>query len=1594
MHCFLSNLLSLLFATSALAQLCWHSNCTTDADCIDCGDPLFQQHSVFDAPNVQFSCQAGLCSLNETSLTSLQLSVCENPLVDFCCLNDQPAINGTTLCQSKRCKQVIGCTSLGTCEYEGIDVEDDCCRRSSDCSALIPAPCEEAQCIAGDCERVAVTGCCVDDSDCPSGGLATCQTNACVPIASPFHALPTLNNECQVFVDELCTCATDADCGTSTCADHTCDTGTSTCATAPKSPLPIGCCNAATDCPQFGDCTPVVGCVSEDDASPFHLPTFECVYGERITTSCCNADSDCAAQAAQNSCLSDKCGVDGLCELLTGGAVPCCRVDADCEPAVPADDRCAYLTCNGVPGSLVTFDEAYTCVPSVVGGGGGCVPGTLLAAPPIDATSLVSDCIWDCPNNNDPNTLRVVATFTNPVSSDRPLYEYRVLVTVSHDGGATQTVAGASLALVGEPSFSFGVVSTTVTGSLLQQTFEPDALLTIYPANQIQLEATVPFAYLPAATTYTLTIDLVPYHTCTDFFVGATPSCTQPAADAGTVEIALPTIESPPAVVELGNGCSEQCVGAGTPSPTPAGPGGGDDGLLVAQVAALPDGCNFADECATDLTHQSINRYSLRVTLRNLNTFATSAPDYVAFVDLPALYTVPSSHAVDGSTSTLMDDVDMTPWTPLLLAPQPGVDLASAPVVSLGGELAFDVRFDWAAGATLAPFTLAQLYSGVTCTQALVDEAHCLLVDLGTEVPVRVDSVVSPAALGCELELCAPTSQTDVERPPLSVASTCAWDCNDGDPNDDNRIELELCFDNSVNPELPLRLCAFDALDLTVEEATLLELFIFTEQGGVGSMSLDDSHLFTFDPVTSSFVGVAEFGDPTTAIALQECPLLPAGVETCFTARFGLLIDEWDTAVLARLFGYVHHPCHSVYPMGNGCSVPTVAMNIEAEFLFSSFSNEFGFGEASCPAICESELPFQSTDTIRGQFFVDADLDTLQTAADVGVVPGLVLDLVIGANSSNVGVATTNANGVFEFALSEALLAYSGDIYVQLRTDTVPLGFEPSPLTNAPGFAADALVLLGSNFRPSDGRGVRVNPAASGVFTLQTGSVRAVQPCERDFGPFADDALVLAIADPVCTHSGTEPELALEACTAQVCGSRAVYETIALEYTLANHHAVEYGPSSIELRAQALSPEHVHCMELVEHAQSAQHNALLVEREAQVAGPGGVGESETHVAFAYTGGIEPNELLGSRMRASLVYCGSAQSEFNVTARRHGDECALLIAQWSRCEQGLDYRECYSEHAVDPGILLCATPAPTPAPPTDPPTPAPTPAGGLGSSGFEIVPLEDCFSALCVDRKLLRALNCTASAEAQCTGQSDARGVELLGATFTNVGEDKRGTVALHLTLERHGDFASACGTEQFNALFDLQTGPLLDIELTQPSNSSVHLRLRYDGKAMGEAVTVRFFAFECLLPGQYANYTLAARVEAETCTLPELCSVVVAPEPASHFAAPRCADDCPRPLPTHLSSIEEFSTARDEVSGGGDTVILVGIIAAVLVLGLCCIVLLSAASGGNDAGEAARRRARATGGGESTERERRADRDPLARTTRTARRRRNVVVDV
>jgi len=1500
----------LLGLAARVSALCAMDNCNVTADCNTCGDSINVGHSVFQGLDL-FICSGSQCQLSEPKLKALEDSVAVRAActtrklgsnTNLCCFEGTgggttfmpPEPTGTSICGTKRCRASPSCGPLGTCTFGNLEsVDNACCEVATDCPVFnpdLPDPvagsfreeCEIRSCnSANNCVYSNKPLCCTQNSDCPAlfPSLQKCEKALCIKESS------AASGECRrVPVEDMCgpanneQCGDDGDCAPpppGSCSTRRCVAGE--CVAEPDlliaGPRP-GCCTsdseAQTECSVLGNCATVAGCRAESfSLGGFTvLPEFTCQYEPKSTTGCCDVDSDCEgiSECLTGTCVADFCELSDffLAERMDSSFVqaPCCISPSDClsgctelglcdARGLPLN-RCEFYQCNGPVSGTVAEADAFKCMVKEITAG--CTSGSPLAHPGVTIPGGVAeDCSWTCPATGDPNVLSYVTTLSLPSSADRPLFEYQVLVFVTASGGDA-AVAAITLEPNGVSSPIFDAVGSLQGG---QQIFEPTELSPLFPGDSLPLRAKIFVTGSSPTAQFSVIVRVLPFDTCTQFFVGSTPTCTQQAADAGNVRIPATFQQGPATVFVLdGNSCSQICDGVGpvVPTPPPSAVGG-----VLLDVAVTARQCQFTCDDPLD---PNVNRYGLRITATNPSPLLQSAElETLALVGFDALYNVPSYEAETGIA--LFEDTSLADWGTAITVPGLPVATALAPEQSEQVDIFIDVSALPIGGV----FTVASLYRDVLCTQGAVDASLCAPGEIGTPVNIRVDTPVDLGALGCSLQIC-PNLVDNLVPKNGTGTDTCDWNCNDADAQDDNFITLEMCYDNPA--PAPVLICSWSTAVLFGPDWQILSQpnGAFTLEGGTGTLRMRDLSGNQGTRIATRAEGTGEYliGNP---LQNSDCYVVSPGETFCFEVGF-YLTAKIDTTVEFIPTVRCYHPCTSVWPSDTGlCADPELSARFRFRNFFSLIDNRLSL---QCPEECESEVPVRRAGSIDGIIWIDEDNDQFFDPSEPRAV-GITIDLVFRANNTVYRVSTTDSSGMYSFPVSESEAATGDQIFLRIRQETIPRGFRPAPLSSQAAFDANAIFLRGNNFSPSTGQSI------FGVFGLDeypflTGAIEPIPPCTRDTGPFPDDGVVLDLIDDECLANGEQLADLDTLCTRQVCGDTMQWRTVRLRHTLSNAADLAAPPSSIELRAVPMHPQSIHCLELVPLEDALVHSEA-VHKEPLLAGPGGVGpQASASVSYAYLQGVPPGDDTVV-FESALVYCtDNAADTFNVTARVHGDRCTDIVGRWTQCEQGVDFRECYNELEVDPRQLTCPTASPTPAPPVVVPTPPP---GSIDNTPFELSVAPTCLTGKFVDRRWLNTSVCTADELAKCTDPAAERGLLYFIFRVINTNDTVASEpVTLRYTAERLTDEEPVCGTlfAFHNFAVNNATGQIGRPEFSIQNDLESVIKAKAFASSLppGGNLAATLIIPECLLTTSATPVRLTLTVESPSCFVESLCS--------------------------------------------------------------------------------------------------------------------------
>ena len=578
-------------------------------------------------------------------------------------------------------------------------------------------------------------------------------------------------------------------------------------------------------------------------------------------------------------------------------------------------------------------------------------------------------------------------------------------------------------------------------------------------------------------------------------------------------------------------------------------------------------------------------------------------------------------------------------------------------------------------------------------------------------------------------------------------------------------------------------------------------------------------------------------------------------------------------------------------------------------------------GDCDPPEVCASD------DGLRGIAWIDENGDRVWQATEQRV-PGVTLDLVLVANDTIWKVTSTDANGeyFFEYEVPDNS-SFNYDVVPRVRPETIPINFQLLPLAGD----GSMVPLLQNAFDGTDSFfGFSTNTGSS-VTLSQFIGIEPIPPCEPDTGPFPQDGVVLELTGEQCLANGGLPAGIDTVCGPQVCGESMQWRSVSFRHAISNFGSTTRRPSSVEVRLQPMSPQQIVCLDLVEQPEFFV-NAQLVEKEALVAGPGGVGpQDDAHIAYFYPDGIPPGQDVVV-FETTAVYCSQDPTEkFNITARIHGDECAELIGRWTQCEEGVDFRECYNQEILDPLALDCD--------PLPPATPRP---GTIEATDFLLVTPIFCSPARVVDKTFLNTTLCNESDAQQCMSSDARRGALLLLTRLFYNGDEPSEPVTLHFTATRFTQEEPLCG--DFFAFVDADIRNITTSQVIgEPPLSIFNDR---QGRLTGSTFLGRMqpnsrFGLtiiypECLMSDAVVNVSLSARIESSDCFIESEC------QRNSTFVFDNFQTCRIDPLPFRRRILVDVpsvtsSAERDEAVRADFTLVLIALAVIVFgVAGVCC----------------------------------------------------------
>ena len=1529
----------LAFAARAAAQ-CMQTGCAVDAQCAGCGDVTIQQHPLFDSrSDVNFTCNTDVapsrCEVDfilppDVQALCLQPSLNELNVPNLCCSADYFfSESGFVLqrtpdqvCASKGCQQTADCSPIGMCRLSGPTTRtSNCCDVPNDCpetDPTQPAPvpgsyedvCTRITCNANrDCLYFLDPACCLDDADCSPFGTPPCRERRC----------NTDTNTCELRPVANCNCQTREDCGPPflECADLRCDSGF--CVTEPQDPLLGGCCTdaetAETFCNSPDECRRVIGC---DDTPIFAsngnvFPAlFTCRYAPRIETGCCVSDDDCPSEQAP--CLAGECdGSTGEC-LLSGGYVdddsqlqPCCITQDDCEEnckdlntctadGVPVE-TCEWYSCSGgfVQGQAEPIGDSFKC--QTIDISTDCVDGTSREPADLTTQPIESECQWNCPAGGQPNQLNFAFEFESaePGSSPksaRPVYFWEIVTRITTDAPTVQNVSEVLIFVQREtpnelvPMQTLGAPLSNETDSVHFQSFEPDDVYFLYP--NVTHIAALNVSFVPDARVdrYDVQVFLVPIDACQPSFQFA-PECQN---SEERIRYAPRLLYSESFQLD-GLQCSEPCqVGPPTPPTPPPQPTPATTtafGPTPPPPTPLPPGA-CEPRCLVDANELCVSQPQTGFVVRNIEgnpicvrfnadtsegeicseNFASEEPGETCACDgdfgepgARCACTGPSGGGnVDCTETGRCGFCRSNPGERCQL-----VDSGQGIVFVDENENSFCTVLDGMSETGFSRCSFEALPDGTpfgtacTCSGFLtvLDNCYCT-----GDLPELSDVLER-----CDRDFVLPA---ECDRLPALTVSrtfdkeTCAFDCVSSPEIRGNGYTVTYTFfnDGELPQQLPERLALFNF-----------------DTYGVGTPYLYNGSApiaFRFNTDTDDW-DCTDCGEQAPSIFLGS-PTLAPNTGFQFQVFFETRPDLTSSFTMREALLYSDVNCLIAYVAQDFCEFGERGACVPIEKL-----EDFALEPYDCEVeVCEQpEVP---ANTIAGTIFYDRNNDTFQDLDEPGV-PGVIVDLVYNSNSSVRQSTSTDTEGRYAFTLTPTTGRASAFVYPRLRNSSVPTSLRVQRLSSPASYQANVIVPDGNNFNPQTNRGVIVQ-INNTFFMAQDGALGDIPPCQRDFGPFDDDDVVLNDIMIGCVAENERYQPVRTVCNDRVCRANGgVWRTYLVRHSLSNFAAFERPASSIQVTVTPGDPEGIRCLDL-EELESESVNVQVLSREPMVAGRGGIG-AQTHASVAYRYPPLPaNTEDYAVATTAIVLCSrNASDTLNITATVYGDYCRELITRWTQCEQGIDIRECYVESLLDLSLPSdCPPPSPTP-----PPTPAPPPPGGLDGSRYTIDIADFCTDALCIDGGLLEIAGCSSEEQLACAQAGAQRAFEEFFATLsvTANATGLAGPVEFSLQVRRSDDVEPACGTvDSVGALvqliithdntLNLTDDRLLNYGTYELANGEIGAFVRVSELYAGDAVLLRLSIPECVAGGIVTpiRYNYTATVRAPDCVDVDRCTAV------------------------------------------------------------------------------------------------------------------------
>lgn len=1430
------------------------------------------------------------------------------------------------VCGSKGCNLFFECNEIGTCELSGpLARKFDCCNTAADCPATDPAMqtppipgsredvCTQVTCNPSrDCIYFLDPTCCVNDGDCGTEGTGPCDVRTCI------------NNRCEIRHLQTCMpnpCSSDLDCGFpfEDCADLRCRNGQ--CVAEIKEPLPGGCCRsdetAEEDCSAPGECRRIRGCDSDfgSSLSGVTVPTYQCEFAPPSETGCCINDEDCDNN--QSPCLVGSCDADANeCRLANSytdddnQAQPCCITQEDCEErcqilgtctaqGVPVE-TCEWYRCNGGFRFGTNEDpaEAFRCETRDIDVN--CVDGTSRSPAVIRTITSAdrSDCQWTCPGGGQPNQFNMEWQFgsaENVFSSgqdERPVYFWQIVAEIYTNDPSVQNVSEVLLSVqqitpVEQVEMqALGAPRSNETDGRFFQAFEPEETHFLYPDVPFesalhQGAMNVSFIPDPRVDLYEVDIYLVQLDPCQPSFPFA-PQC-QGANSNGTIMHPRQLIAS--YNFPLGTVCSEPCqVGPPTPPtppPQPTPPPTPPAPTTVGQPTPFPPGpCPLF--CPSDRS---------RACTENVPTGFRAATGFCVRYrdDGVAAPCTAGQDLAEPEFSPCMCDGDQTERCTCQVD---AISAAQADCSATG-------RCGFCSVNPEQPCRLRINGPGIVLRDAVEPGARCYLFDeqlenevalcsfetFGDEVPEESPCVCSgfltytdacyceifdegfSFLLRCQDDPGFDNDCGDTILPTVAITyekETCAFGCSSNPQIRGNGYTVTYEFSAPVtNTRLPERIGFLEFSDYGTGTPYFLN----------GTQPIP----FTYgnDLAQWSCEGCDEFA-PSFFVGSRD---LPFGQTIQFQVFFETQRDlSDDGATFDPLLGefYSNITCLQTYANRGYCRVSETG-----ECAFVDRVENPDLSTYNCE-VEECEPSSTPPNAIQGIIFYDRDNDTIRDSGEGGV-PGIVVDLVYRSNNTVRQSTATNTAGEYTFLLSPMTGRASALVFPRIRNSSVPSSLVVQRLTTRDAYDNNFVIVGGNNFDPASNRGVTLQINDT-FFASHDGALVDVPPCQRDFGPFDDDDVVVNAVMIGCAAENERYESVKSVCNDRVCRANGgLWRTYLVRHSLSNFAAFSRPASSIQVTVTPGDPEDIRCLDL-EEVERESVNVQVLRHEPMVAGRGGIG-AQTHASVAYRYPSLPadTEDFAVATTAVVLCTRNASDTLNITATVYGDYCRELITRWTQCEQGLDIRECYTEDVLDLSLPSdCPPPSPTP-----PPTPAPPPAGGLEGSRFVLGALDFCTEALCIDGGLLEIAGCSAEESSACAAAGAQRSfqeiVAVLRADRNASASTPAGPVQFSVRVQRSHNVEPACGTTD-------QVGALVEVIILKTDTSANLTDARLLNFGSYELEDGEFGAF-VVASALYEDEGIQLRLSIPECVPGGLAGAQIGYNVTTTLRAPDCVDD-------------------------------------------------------------------------------------------------------